>query len=469
MQRFAPLRARTLTAAFALNCALLSGCSSSDGDNSSGGSANGGSANGGNSNGGNSNGGSSNGGTSNGGTSNGGALPSTGGTAAGGAGGNAGAGTSSSVSGNAGAAGSASGSTGAAGGPAVVDCGTKTDACPFAAGLSAACEKRFGLGVNYAWHNFGGDFGGLAQWSIKGVSQDAAAVATDLDKMAMNGVSVIRWWMFPDFRGDGVQFDANGDPSGLSPEVAADIDKALELAEARNLYLVFTIFSFDNFRPDKTDSGVMIRGMSPMVSSAARRAKLIANIVKPAAHAAATSRHANHLLGWDVINEPEWAITATNSNPQDFSPNTELTAVSLADMKSLITESLAALKTETPTALRSVGWAAAKWSWAFNDITDLEFNQPHIYGWVDKYWPYTTAPTALGYPPRPTVYGEFFLQSMPFVDASNTTDVATYDTILTSWYMSGYAGAWGWDFSSASASLPLIKAFSEAKGCTVKF
>jgi hypothetical protein len=379
------------------------------------------------------------------------------------------AGASGSSSGAGGGGASAGGANGSSGAGSSLDCSLKTDACPFDTGLSVACEKRFGLGLNYAWHNFGADFGGIAAWGDKGVSQGPTAFAAELGSMAAGGVSVVRWWMFPDFRGDGVTFDANGDPSGISLQAAADIDKALELAEARNLYIVLTIFSFDNFRPDHTDSGILIRGMSAMVSSATRRAKLVDNIVKPVAHAAAMSSHASHLLGWDVINEPEWAIIATNNavNGQDFTPNSELTAIPLTDMKSLITSSLAALKSETPKALRSVGWAASKWAWAFKDITDLEFNQPHIYGWVDEYWPYTTAADQLGYPARPTVFGEFSLSSMPFVD-SNSADSASYDQVLNAWFSNGYAGAWAWSYS-ATAQMALIKSFSDEKGCRVRF
>jgi hypothetical protein len=337
-----------------------------------------------------------------------------------------------------------------------------------ASGLTHACEKRFALGANYAWHNFASDFGGIAAWGNKSVSQDPATIDADLAAMHAAGVSAIRWWVFPDFRGDGVAFDASGDPTGISATVGADVDKALELAEKNDVYLVFTIFSFDDFRPDHTDTGILVRGMSPMVSSASRRSTLVENVVRPLARAAAGSTHAKHLLGWDVINEPEWAILATGSAPggQDFAPNSELTAVSLADMKALINETSAVLKAEASSSLTSVGWAAAKWAWAFKDVTDIDFDQPHIYAWVDQYWPYTSTPTELGYGGKPTVMGEFFLQAMPF---SGGADNATYAQILESWWSHGYAGAWGWQYAEDKQNLPLVQAFKTAKGCEAGF
>lgn len=350
---------------------------------------------------------------------------------------------------------------------APVDC--ESDACTFSAGLSNGCAQRFALGVNYAWHDFGADFGGLAQWDMGGIAAARSAVSAELAQMKANGVSVVRWWMFPDFRGDGVQFDANDVPTGLSATALLDIQTALELADEHDLYLVLTLFSFDNFRANRTEADVLVRSMTPLVADPTKRTKVIDNIVRPAAQAAATSPHAKRLLGWDVINEPEWAIEPTGTNDQDFTPNAELASVSLDNMKALINESLIVLGDETPNALRSVGWAAAKWSWAFADVANVEFNQPHIYGWVDKYWPYTLVPSELGYPQKPTVMGEFYMLPMPF-DGDGSSD--SFSQIVNTWYDNGYAGAWAWsvtDQNSGVANLPLIKSVADEKGCSVSF
>ena len=96
-----------------------------------------------------------------------------------------------------------SGSGGAGGGggdrPDVsVDCNTApADECPFANGIAFACKKRFALGINYAWRNFGADFGGLAAWSIQGVAAAPAEYLADLKEMKAAGASVIRWWVAP--------------------------------------------------------------------------------------------------------------------------------------------------------------------------------------------------------------------------------------------------------------------------------
>jgi hypothetical protein len=374
----------------------------------------------------------------------------------------------SSVGGAPAAGGNAAQAGGAGRAPeAPLDCSTApADECPFATGITFACKKRFALGINYAWRNFGADFGGLAAWSIQGVAAAPADYLADLKEMKAAGASVIRWWVFPDFRGDGVQFDASDDPTGLSPSAIADMKQALALAEQADVYLVPTIFSFDAFRAKHTSEGVTIRGISQLVTTPARRAKLIANVVEPLAHAAATSDHVTRLIGWDIVNEPEWAIEPTGQSSQDFSPNDELDPVPLTDMKALIAESRAVLARETPAAFTSVGFAAAKWAWAFADV-ELDVNQPHIYGWVNTYWPYTLTADKLGYPAnRPTIMGEFFLQSMPFADGG---DNVAFEQILSTLWAGGYAGAWPWQHFDQTANLPLLESFATAKGCQATF
>lgn len=401
-----------------------------------------------------------------------GGMTSSGGQPASGAGGTTNSGGSQGTGASAGSGGLNTGGTmqTGSGGTVGIDGGADgsacEDICPMATGLTHGCEERFALGINYAWHQFAADFGGISAWGQNSVSQDPAPIDSDLAAMQAGGVSVVRWWVFPDFRSDGVLFDASGDPTGLSATAVADIDKALELAAKNNLYLALTIFSFDNFRPDQTNGGIFVRGLSPMVRDTTRRAKVTENIVRPLAHAVAQSANASRVLGWDIINEPEWAISATGtvSAGSDFSPNPELDAVSLDEMKALISESAAVLKQETPGSLTTAGWAAAKWSWAFQDV-NLDFDEPHIYAWVDQYWPYTSTPSDLGYS-RPVVMGEFFLQTMPFSDNGN---MATYGEILDSWWSNGYSGAWGWQYIENAQYLSLIGDFKTSKGCPAGF
>jgi hypothetical protein len=64
-------------------------------------------------------------------------------------------------------------------------------------------------GVNYAGHHFGANFGGASSLNQKGVSGNPS-IERELADMKERGADTIRWWIFPDFRGDGVVFDSQG-------------------------------------------------------------------------------------------------------------------------------------------------------------------------------------------------------------------------------------------------------------------
>jgi hypothetical protein len=342
-------------------------------------------------------------------------------------------------------------------------------------GLPHACRFRFALGINFAWRSFGADFGGIPKWNQKSVSQAPAVYDADLAKMRASGASVVRWWMFPELRADGIEFDTQGNPTGISDTLRADILKALELAAKHDLHLVLTLFSFDNFRPDREVGGLLIRSAQPLLSDPARRAILIENVVRPVAATAAQSPHIANLLGWDLINEPEWAIAPESgvALADNFTPLPELKAVPLPVMKAFLKEALPVLGQETPSALKSIGWAAAKWAWAFGDIAGVDFHQPHIYAWVNAWYPFTTKPGDLGYPAgKPTVMGECYLKEMPFSPV--TTGFAT---IAETFFQNGYAGFWPWDYYSgnvqdppdSSFALGLLKSFADQKGCQATY
>jgi hypothetical protein len=373
--------------------------------------------------------------------------------------GSAGSSGSAGSGGNGGSAGS-SGSGGSSGG------GCAADVCPApGGGLDWECKHRFAYGINYAWHHFAADFGGISTWNQLGTAGAYADHDASFAEMRAHGVSVVRWWVFPEFRGEGVALDAAETPTGLGATVMADLDAALELADKHDVYLMLTLFSFDNFRPTRIEAGIEIPGLSPIALDATKRKALLDDVVRPFAAHVETSPRKKRVIAWDVINEPEWAIEPSGQNDQDFDPNPELAPVSLADMKALISEAAAVLEQQTPHAFTSVGWAAAKWAWAFDDVA-LDVNQPHIYGWVNEFWPYTQTPAELGYPARPTIMGELYLESMPFADGGSD---ATLGAILESWFTNGYAGAWPWQHFDKAANLPLLKTFADAKGCQAAF
>lgn len=308
-------------------------------------------------------------------------------------------------------------------------------------------------GVNYAWHHFAGDFGGITMFGQQGVSGTTSDVSAELADMKSNGVNVVRWWVWPDFRGEGVTFSGNT-ATGLGPTTVADLNAALELAEEHDLYLMLTLFSFDNFRNGNGPN------MANVIGDGASLAALVANAVRPFAAAAEASPHKDRLIAWDVINEPEWAITGVGvGGDQDFDPNTELTVVSHAAMETFVSAVLAGLRAESG-ALTTVGGAAMKWAHAWSNV-DIDFYQMHIYDWVNDYWPYDDPPLVMD---KPVVMGEFPVDGLTAVP---------YGTMMETWLAGSYAGALGWavtdgSFDWASAKVA-VREFADAHSCETSY
>ena len=337
------------------------------------------------------------------------------------------------------------------------------DSCAFAGGIDWACKLRFMYGLNYAWHHFGADFGGNTKWNQPGVSNNDK-VTSELESLSTNGVSVLRWWLFPDFRGDGVKFDGAEMPSGLGGTFTADLERALQLAEDYDMYLMLTLFSFDNFRPTKMDAGVLARSIRPIVLDPAKRKALLEKVVRPIARAASASPHAKRLIAWDVINEPEWAIRGASAygGDPDFDPNPELEAIEHGEMETFLREVITVLREESE-ALITVGATAIKWKSAWSKL-DLDIHQFHIYDWVNMYWPYHRSPADYGLDDKPLVMGEFPMRGL--------RDVG-YGTLLDSWYENGYAGALGWAYTDAMFGgpdvLPEVKRFADRHACETRY
>lgn len=372
----------------------------------------------------------------------------------GGSGGVGGSGGSGGASGTGGSGGTTTDGGAGAGGSTCVD------SCPVDQGVPWSCQKRFMYGMNYAWRNFAGDFGGVTPWTIPGVSAAPDDYDADLADMRAHGANVIRWWVFPDFRGDGVTFDGSESPTGLGGTALADLAKALELAEQNDLYLMLCLFSFDGFRPSESVAGIWTPGIAPIVQTPAKRSALLENVVRPFAAAAAASPHANRLIAWDVINEPEWAMTGPSPyGDQNYDPSADLDPINHAEMESFVGDVVSVLRDESQ-ALITVGGTAFKWANAWTQ-TDVDFYQFHMYEWIDQWWPYTDPASTYGLT-KPIVMGEF-----PMGDLKPG---ASYDDVVSSWWQHGFAGALSWHYDEATAAgLDAVKAFADAHACETRY
>jgi hypothetical protein len=377
--------------------------------------------------------------------------------------GSSGSGGTGATAGAGGAAGSGNSAGAGASGGAAGAGGGCNDTCPTpSAGVTWGCNKRFMVGTNWGWNNWGADFGGIAAWSSKGVAANSADISSKMADMQSGGVNVIRWWMFPRFLSDGLMFGADNAPSGIGGSIAADIDKALELAEQNGVFIMLTPFSFDNFYPTAAEGGINSRSMKPMLLDAALRKKLIDNLVVPIAQAVEASPHKQRMIAWDLINEPEWAVTGPNKyGGAAFDPNGSLELVTHAQMETFLQEMAAALRANS-SALLSVGSTALKWWDAWLQV-DQDFYQYHYYDWVYQYYPYTTHnPQSLGLT-KPVVIGEF--------PNAGLSAVGSADKVLAELWEHGFAGGltWAYNDSSFPWSSNTLGSFTDQHPCETKF
>ncbi len=308
---------------------------------------------------------------------------------------------------------------------------------------AAQLKEEFSYGINYAWKNYAGDFGGIEGWAKKGVASDPEAYRAELRDMAAHGIKVVRWWVWPEFWTDAVAFDANGAPLPLAQSAIDDGLKALELADEAGIRIMFCLFSFDGFRPTRESYGIQMTGYRDIVIDTNRRKALMDNIITPFARALQGSPHRDSLHSWDVINEPEWAVTGANKygdpsglGGDNFDPDSELEHITHTQMEVFLGDTIKVLRAETPEIPISIGSAAMKWMTAWKNM-DVDFYQTHIYDWVNAYWPYSHSPADFGLDDKPLMMGEYPVEGLDNVD---------HQTMLESWLNNGYAGAIGWDY-----------------------
>jgi hypothetical protein len=263
-------------------------------------------------------------------------------------------------------------------------------------------------GANMPWFNWGCDFG----CGAKGGVTDPA-VNQQLDKgfaqLSGSGVKVVRWWVF---EGDAWQItrDGSGLPSGINPQVYADMDAALELAKKHDLYFSFTLFHGQSNVPQH------------WLTDAAARKKLVEVLTPLFARYKGNPR----LLAWDVMNEPEWDVWQGK--------------IAKEPLQALVKEVATAVHTHS-TANVTVGAAMLDGLPMWVGL-GLDFYQAHWYDymnggqWCARCTDYATVQQRYGLD-KPLIIGEFW--------AGTDTDAAQR---LADFRAKGFAGAFAWSYFS---------------------
>ena len=165
------------------------------------------------------------------------------------------------------------------------------------------------------------------------------------------------------------------------------------------------------------------------------------------------------ILSWELMNEPEWAISDLPSG----AVNANMNPVTMQQFWSFASSASSVIHFYTPD-LVTVGSAALKWNKVWTDSfaanrglpqLHLDFYQTHYYQWMDccstndsvlgttTWSPLTQKVSTLGLD-KPIVVGE--------VHTPTGMGGAMLDTILAN----GYAGVWGWSYNFAATGDKLV-------------
>ena len=256
-------------------------------------------------------------------------------------------------------------------------------------------------------------------------------------------------------------FDGSDNPTALGGTAIADLNKALELAQQNDVYLMLCLFSFDGFRPTGDESGIRVRGLRPIAIDATKRKMLMNNVVRPFARAAEASPHRSRLIAWDVINEPEWAITGPSPyGDQAYDPNP---GPRVGDPRA---NGDVRQRHDRRAARRIDGDGDGRRSGDEVEkgvvTTDVDFYQFHIYDWVNQYWPYNRSPGRL--------HGQRQAGRDGRIPGRGVERLRITANLLASFYATGYSGALGWHYAEATpAQMDAVKAFADLHVCETKY
>lgn len=289
-------------------------------------------------------------------------------------------------------------------------------------------------GVNYPWVHYGNDFGANG-WGAYGVHDAGtrATVEADFARMEQEGIHSVRWWLFADGRA-GIVWDSGGIPSGLDSYVFADLDAALALAQKHHVYLDLVLTDVSLLYQATYVNGVQMGGRPYLVNTAAGRQALINKVFTPVLDRYGQSPQ---IISYEVMNEPEWAITEDNAvNARAAQPS------SLASMQTFVRQTAAAVHARTR-SLVTVGSAASRWTAQWKRL-GLDFYSVHFYDWMHP-WPdvdlFDSGCSALNLD-APVVVGEY----------PPGSSVASFRRYLDTWLAGGCAGALAWSFKGVDAS-----------------
>jgi hypothetical protein len=286
------------------------------------------------------------------------------------------------------------------------------------------------LGANYAWYNYGTDFG-TGGW---GKYTDWTSVGNGFAALKAQGAHLVRFWLFADGRYS-PEFNSDGTVSGLDSSVFPDVDQILQLAHANGLYLLLTVIDGSMWSSAGFSGSVQMGGHSAIITSATAQQSFLDNALKPVLQHIAASPYKNNVLGYDIVNEPEANISGYWGGVN----------LPVSQVQTFVQNCATYIHTFGGGAYATVGSATPYYVSTWKNL-GLDFYQVHYYPWMDfnngagNGLP-TYASLSLD---KPCIVGEYPTADADYTIGSTTPLSAQW--YLDSTYSKGYAGSLGWSY-----------------------
>ena len=291
-------------------------------------------------------------------------------------------------------------------------------------------KNTYWLGNDYAWYNYGTDFG-TGGW---GKYTDWTSVNADFAAMHSQGVHIVRWWVFADGRYS-PDFNSDGTVLGLDSDVLPNIDTALQIAANNQINLLFCVMDSSMWSAAQYSGSVQEGGHAAIVTSATVQQTYLDNALKPLLQHIAGSPYRTQVAGYDLVNEPE-------SQMSSFWGGSKLAT---SAVQSFVASCVNYVHTYSGGAYATLGSASPKYVSTWKGL-GLDLYQIHYYPWMDNGGPAGSGlPTyaSLGLD-KPCIVGEFPTQDGSY-GLTDTTALSA-EWYLNTIYSDGYAGALGWSY-----------------------
>lgn len=262
------------------------------------------------------------------------------------------------------------------------------------------------VGINYAWKNYGWDFG-LPPRSAAGVAWGPRAafrdrIDEDLAEFVRMGLFCVRWFLLGDGTTYGVGAKAPHPDAAqpaqwrfdeipaLSPEFLEDYAYLLSRCAHHGIQILPSLidfhFCFPGLVVPGTD-GIVKSGRGDVVYDPRKRALFLQRVLRPLLEVSA--QHRATVYAFEVINEPEWCTQTAALHVDAWTPQK---TIPLERMRAFVAESAAEINRAG--FLSTVGFAlhpsVASWD---SPALHLTLHQFHYYAEPAELPPHTFHPS----------------------------------------------------------------------------